>query len=59
MSDHMNTFKEILDSSTPDQMDASCERYPGLYRFGQLLEKIAQGIHEGIITVPRDEPPQQ
>ena len=54
----MNTFKEILDSSTPDQMDALCERYPGFLRFSQLLEKLARGIHEGVIKVPPDEPPQ-
>ena len=53
MYDHMSTFKEILDSSTPDQMDALCERYPEFFRFAQLLEKLARRIQEGVIDIPQ------
>ena len=46
-------FKEIIDTTTREQMDALCEKYPGFYRFAKLLETIAQGIHDGTIEVPR------
>ena len=47
------TFKEIMDTTTHEQMDALCKKYPGFYRFAKLLETIAQGIQDGTIEVPR------
>jgi hypothetical protein len=52
MSDFMSTFKQIMDSSSPDEMNQLCERFDGFYRFGKLLEAIAQGIQDGRIQVP-------
>ena len=52
MSDFMDTFKRIMDSSTPDEMNQLCERFSGFYRFGKLLEALAQGIQDGRIRVP-------
>ncbi len=52
MSDYMDTFKRIMDSSTPDEMNQLCERFSGFYRFGKLLEALAQGIQDGRIRVP-------
>jgi hypothetical protein len=49
---HMATFKELLDTTTHEQMDNLCETYPGFYRFAKLIENLAQGIHDGIIKVP-------
>ena len=49
---HMTTFKELLDTSTQEQMNSLCETYPGFYRFANLLEKLAQGIQDGTISVP-------
>ena len=46
------TFKELLDTTTPAQMDALCELYPGIYRFAKLVESIAQGIQDGTLEVP-------
>ena len=46
-------FKEIMDTTTHEQMEALCEKYPGFYRFAKLLEAIAQGIQDGTIEVPR------
>jgi hypothetical protein len=46
------TFKELLDTTTHEQMDALCERYPGFYRFAKLLETVAQGIQDGTLEVP-------
>jgi hypothetical protein len=46
------TFKELLDTTTHEQMDALCERYPGFYRFAKLLETVAQGIQDGTLDVP-------
>ena len=52
MYDHMGTFKKLLDTSTPAQMNELSQRYDGFYRFAKLLEMLAQGIHEGVIEVP-------
>ena len=52
--DYMTPFKSIMDSTTKVQMDLLCQQYPGLYRFGKLLEMIAGGIAEGNIEVPKD-----
>ena len=49
--DYMDAFKRIMDSSTPVQMDYLCQQYTGLYRFGKLLESLAQGIADGNIEV--------
>ena len=49
---HMPTFKQLLDTSTQEQMDSLCKTYPGFYRFANLLEKLAQGIQDGTISVP-------
>jgi hypothetical protein len=51
---HMGTFKQLLDASTPEQMNSLCGLYPGFYRFARLLEKLAQGIQDGTIRVPRN-----
>ena len=52
MADYMDTFKAVMDSSSPDEMNQLCERYDGFYRFGKLLEALAQGIQDGRIRVP-------
>ena len=49
MADYMGTFKRVMDSSTEDEL---CDRFSGFYRFGKLLEAVAQGIEDGRIRVP-------
>jgi alanyl-tRNA synthetase len=46
-------FKELLDTTTHEQMEALCELYPGFYRFAKLLENLARGIQQGTIKVPK------
>lgn len=53
MTDHMDSFKQLLDSSSAEEMDLLCDRYPGFYRFGKVLERLAEGIASGRITVPK------
>ena len=52
LADHMGTFKQVMDLSTGEEMDALCQRYEGFYRFAKLLERLAQGIADGSIPVP-------
>jgi len=52
MSDHMGMFKQVMDSSTKNEMDELSDRFSGFYRFGKLLETVAQGIQDGRIRVP-------
>ena len=52
LADHMGTFKQLMDISTGEEMNALCERYEGFYRFATLLERLAEGIADGSIPVP-------
>jgi hypothetical protein len=52
MYDHMGTFKQLMDTSTGEEMDMLCQRYDGFYRFAKLLERLAEGIADGSIPVP-------
>lgn len=52
--EYMNAFKRVMDSTTSVQMDYLSQQYPGFYRFGKLLESLAQGISDGVIAVPGD-----
>jgi hypothetical protein len=52
--DYMDAFKRVMDSSTRVQMDHLGQQYAGFYRFGKLLEAIAQGVADGVIDVPKD-----
>jgi hypothetical protein len=54
MHQQMKTFKELLDTTTHEQMDFLCDTYPDFYRFAKLLEQLAKGIHDGTIQVPRN-----
>lgn len=49
---HMPTFKELLDTTTHEQMDALCATHSGFYRFAKLIENLAQGLHDGTIKAP-------
>ena len=52
LAGHMGTFKQLMDTSTGEEMDALCQRYDGFYRFAKLLELLAEGIADGSIPVP-------
>jgi hypothetical protein len=49
MHQQMKAFKELLDTTTHEQMDALCDLYPGFYRFAKLVEQMAQAIHDGTL----------
>lgn len=53
MADYMDSFKQVMDCSTAEEMDLLCDRYPGFYRFGKVLERLAEGIASGRIAVPK------
>ena len=52
LADHMGTFKQVMDLSTGEEMNALCQRYEGFYRFAKLLGRLAEGIADGSIPVP-------
>ncbi|MDY1039012.1 arylsulfatase regulator [Lelliottia sp. CFBP8978] len=52
--DYMETFKQVLDSSSKIQIDYICQQYNGFFRFAKLMELLAQGIADGVIEVPKD-----
>jgi hypothetical protein len=52
LADYMETFKQLLETCTSEELNALCDRYEGLYRFALLLETLAQGIADGSIPGP-------
>ncbi|MEM7798704.1 MAG: hypothetical protein AAF633_05915 [Chloroflexota bacterium] len=56
MSEYMRPFKHLLDNCTKPEMDLLINRYDGLYRFADLLERLAKAIQDGVIEVPKDAP---
>ncbi|GAB8160695.1 hypothetical protein OkiPb00232_44990 [Escherichia coli] len=47
-------FKRVMDSTSKVQMDYICLQYPGYLRFAKWMERLAQGIADGVIEVPKD-----
>ncbi|EBA7283890.1 arylsulfatase [Salmonella enterica subsp. enterica serovar Urbana] len=41
-------------SGVQPQMDYICLQYPGYFRFAKWMERLAQGIADGAIEVPKD-----
>ena len=52
MIDYMDRFKQLLDSTTSEQMDELCQRLDGFYLFASIMSKMAAGIADGTIAVP-------
>ena len=52
MTDYMDDFKTLMDTSSQADMDRLCARYDGFYRYAKVLESIARGIESGDISVP-------
>ena len=52
--DYMDAFKRVMDSTSKVQMDYICLQYPGYFRFAKWMERLAQGIADGVIEVPKD-----
>ena len=52
LADHLGTFKQLMEISTGAHMNALCQRYDGLYRLANLLERLGEGIADGSIPVP-------
>lgn len=53
MSDYMPRFKELLDTTLPEDQDALTRKFSGFYRYAKILESVAGGIQSGAIEVPR------
>jgi len=50
--DYMDAFKYVMDGTSKVQMDYICQQYHGFYRFAKWMERLAQGIADGVIDVP-------
>ncbi len=53
MYPYMNGFKGIMDNAAAGEMNMLTQRYEGFYQFAKLLEKLAGGIQDGKIDVPK------
>ncbi|WP_447873212.1 arylsulfatase regulator [Serratia fonticola] len=52
--DYMEAFKQVIDGTSKVQMDYICQQYPGYFRFAKWMERLAQGIADGVIEAPKD-----
>lgn len=52
--DYMEAFRRVMDSASKVQMDYICLQYPGYFLFVKWMERLAQGIADGVIEVPKD-----
>ena len=52
MVNHMDTFRTLMDTASPGDMDRLCARYEGFCQYAKILEDIAQGIETGDVQVP-------
>ncbi|ACR70558.1 hypothetical protein KB20921_30120 [Edwardsiella ictaluri] len=50
----MDAVKQVIDRASKIQVDYICQQYPGYFRFAQWMERLAQGIADGVIDVPKD-----
>jgi hypothetical protein len=49
----MAGFKQLMDTASPAEMRSLMQRFTGLHRFAQVLERVAAGIQSGDIPVPK------
>lgn len=49
----MAGFKQLMDTAAPAEMRLLMQRFSGLYKFAQTLERVAAGIQSGEIQVPK------
>ncbi len=53
MADYMPRFKELVDATLPEDLNALTRKFSGFYRYAKILEAVAGGIQSGDIEVPR------
>ena len=53
MLPYMQGFKGIMDNAAAGEMNLLANQYDGFQRFAKLLEKLAGGIQDGVIEVPK------
>ena len=53
--DIMGDLKNIMDSSSSQELDAYCQQYNGFFHAMKLLENMAAGIAAGSIILDEDE----
>jgi len=54
MFDLMPRVKDIIDTVPTKEMEMYFYAHDGFYRYMKVLENLAQGIADGLITVPKE-----
>ena len=49
----MQGFKGIMDNAAVGKMNLWANQYDGFHKFAKLLEKLAGGIQDGVIAIPK------
>jgi hypothetical protein len=47
------SLKQLMDTASPAEMRLLMQRFSGLYKFAQILERVVAGIQSGEIPVPK------
>jgi len=53
MLPYMQGFKGIMNNAAAGEMDLLANQYDGFHKFAKLLEKLAGGIQDGVIAIPK------
>ena len=53
MADHMPAFRELIDTTQPEDLDELARRFLGFHEYAEVLEAVAAGIQSGEIDVPQ------
>ena len=53
MLPYMQGFKGIMNNASSGEMDLLANQYDGFHKFAKLLEKLAGGIQDGVIAIPK------
>jgi len=53
MFPYMQGFKGIMDNAAAGEMNLLTNQYDGFHKFAKLLEKLAGGIQDGVIEIPK------
>lgn len=50
--DHMPAIMKIIESNDEEELNKYAEIYTGFFLYMKLLEHLAQGIQDGVVTIP-------
>jgi hypothetical protein len=50
LPDHLQDFGHILDSLESEEFPNLCQKFPGFMRFVEMMKKLADAVHDGVLS---------